>query len=113
MCPISRDSGGQYNGQKNRMDVGGDAFFHGRFISWAPVQAEQRQTLRCGVDFAQAGETQPQVLHKCGEPDAMASYPSYYGVEKWTYNRGPNDFVYNFTFIDGRLDHINQLGRGF
>ena len=83
------------------------------FITWAPVQAEPLQTLRCGVDLAQTGETQLEVLHKCGEPDARSSYPSYYGVEKWTYNRGPYDFVYNFTFINGRLDQISQLGRGY
>ena len=82
------------------------------FTTLAPVQAEPLQTLRCGVDFAQTGDTKQEVLRKCGEPNVRSSYPSYYGVEKWTYNRGPDDFVYTFTFIDGRLDHIDELGRG-
>jgi hypothetical protein len=81
--------------------------------------SESVDSLRCGTHLAQVGETQLKVLYQCGEPSAKASYP-YYGhsgvdgtVEKWTYNRGPDDFIYDFTFMDGRLEDIKRLGRGF
>jgi len=81
--------------------------------------SQKVDSLRCGAHLAQLGEPQLKVLDQCGEPTAKESYP-YYGhsgidgtVEKWTYNRGPDDFIYDFTFLDGRLVEIKQLGRGF
>jgi len=81
--------------------------------------AERVDSLRCGTHLAQVGESQLEVLHQCGQPSAEGSYP-YYGhsgydgtVTKWTYNRGPDDFIYDFTFMDGQLVAIKRLGRGF
>ena len=81
--------------------------------------SERVDSLRCGPHLAQVGEPQLEVLHQCGQPSAKESYP-YYGhsgydgtVEKWTYNRGPEDFIYDFTFMDGQLVDITRMGRGF
>ena len=35
------------------------------------------------------------------------------GLDKWTYNMGPKDFIYVFTFFNGELRHIRQTDRGF
>lgn len=85
----------------------------------ASIRGERLDSLRCGSHLAQVGETQMQVRHQCGQPSAKASYP-YYGhsgydgtVTKWTYNRGPEDFIYVFTFMDGRLVDIRRLDRGY
>lgn len=85
--------------------------------AWIPL--EDLDSLRCGDHLVQLGETQLEVFHQCGQPDDEASYP-YYGffgpvgnLEKWTYNRGPEDFIYVFIFLNGQLKHIRQTDRGF
>jgi hypothetical protein len=76
--------------------------------------------LQCGIDYVQPGETQEEVLQQCGPPDAGFSNPDYgrHGeanpnLERWTYNRGPEDFVYDFMFRNGQLEDIERIGRGF
>lgn len=89
-------------------------------IAGAAIRSESLDDLRCGTNLVLIGETKLQVRHQCGLPDSRSAYP-YYGrhgvfseyVEKWTYNRGPEDFVYNFIFRDGRLTDIRRVDRGF
>lgn len=80
----------------------------------ASIMSESLDSLRCANHLVQLGETQVQVLHQCGFPDIKDSYPAENGsFDKWTYNMGPKDFIYVFTFFNGELRHIEQTDRGF
>ncbi|MDR3555619.1 MAG: DUF2845 domain-containing protein [Syntrophobacteraceae bacterium] len=82
--------------------------------SVASIMSETLDSLRCGDHLAQRGETELQVLHQCGLPDLSNSY--YVGggtLDKWTYNMGPKDFIYVFTFLNGELRNILQTERGY
>ena len=80
----------------------------------AAVMSEELGSLRCGNALVQIGETQLQVMHECGLPDARDSYfGGNGGLDKWTYNRGPEDFIYVFTFYNGELKYIKETDRGF
>ncbi len=80
----------------------------------AGLMPERVDSLRCGVHLVQLGETQMQVLHQCGQPDVRDSYfVESGGLDRWTYNLGPKDFIYVFTFLNGELRQIMQTDRGF
>ncbi len=80
------------------------------------------QSLRCDSKLVQVGDNKMEVLSKCGEPDlrdnAMRNVylgGGAYGVqyeEQWTYNFGPNDFLYTLSFDGSRLRAIARGGRG-
>nr|WP_186329850.1 DUF2845 domain-containing protein [Variovorax boronicumulans] len=85
----------------------------------AGAGATQAQSLRCGRDFAQIGETKFVIESKCGAPAAKDSFckpigiaPSTVGrpphvacdmVEEWTYKPGIGQFITILQFREGKL----------
>lgn len=87
--------------------------------------------LRCGNRLVSPGESQSAVWHKCGEPDSTdwrVNYrvvPGYdaFGIarpvylpvvtEVWVYNFGPQRFMREMSFEEGRLIDIQSLGYGY
>jgi len=87
---------------------------------------------RCGNRLVSRGETQTAIWSKCGAPDttewrvnyrALPSYDSlaaarttvYVPVitEVWVYNFGPQRFMQELWFEDGRLIDMQSLGYGY
>ena len=84
------------------------------FTAWAQIMSADLDSLRCGDHLVRLGETSLQVFHQCGPPDDGYSHPEESGgLEKWTYNMGPYDFIYVFTFFNGELHLIKRTDRGF
>lgn len=77
------------------------------------------QSLRCGRDFAQIGETKFVIESKCGAPAAKDSFCKPIGVapstvampphaacdmvEEWTYKPGIGQFITILQFREGAL----------
>ncbi|WP_326533224.1 DUF2845 domain-containing protein [Pseudorhodoferax sp.] len=86
-------------------------------LSWGGQAAAQ--SLRCGRDFAQIGETKFVIESKCGAPAAKDNFcapigiaPSTVGrpphvacdmVEEWTYKPGIGQFITILRFREGEL----------
>lgn len=84
--------------------------------------AAQAQSLRCGRDFAQVGETKYVIESKCGAPVAKDSFCKPIGqapstiampphaacdmVEEWTYKPGVGQFITILQFREGALREI-------
>jgi hypothetical protein len=95
------------------------------FAVWSLAGAGQN-SVRCGDALVMVGDSEPQVLAKCGAPsnrtpserrvltqpapDETVETATF--VETWTYDRGPSDFVQFLTFQSGRLDNIELGGYG-
>lgn len=80
----------------------------------AQIMSQNLDSLRCGDQLVQLGQTQLQVVHLCGAPEISDSYYVLNGsLDRWTYNMGPEDFIYVFTFMNGELQDIEQTDRGF
>lgn len=95
-------------------------------------------SMHCGNDLVSLGDYSIEVLAKCGEPDYVAERVIYrvktitekhsharkyahvqkethvpVSTETWVYNFGPNRFMQEVRFVDGRLERLRTLGRGF
>lgn len=90
------------------------------------VDALQTGTMRCRNGIVSIGDTMPDVIKKCGSPafqdrrEETSSYGSRHGrsyetvtVDEWTYNFGPQEFVYSVTFRNGRVAKIESLDTGY
>ena len=99
------------------------------------------RSLRCNGDLIQVGDSQYKISSKCGEPDfKTTSYEMQYvrkpgtyilrkrdgdferqpflvkkqvEIEEWTYNFGPNRFMYYLIFEDDVLAEIEMGDYGF
>lgn len=87
--------------------------------------------LKCGNDLATEGDRKIEILQKCGEPTLIEEWVDEAVVyiqdsseerikrvesthfEEWTYNFGPNRFIYFLTFMDGRVTDIGHGPKGF
>ncbi len=88
--------------------------------------------LRCGNRLVSLGEPQTAILYKCGAPDTTDRRVTYrvlsdndsFGVVRplvyipvvidvWVYNFGPQRFMQELSFEDGRLIDIESLGYGY
>lgn len=77
--------------------------------------------LRCGTKLIQIGDRKHRVIKYCGKPTfidfyekPLAVYPYYSQiVDVWTYNFGPNKFMQELFFENGRLVRINELDYGY
>ena len=57
--------------------------------------------MRCGGDLVEIGDTEYQVLRKCGQP-------SYKAANRWIYDRGVGRFIKILTFGNGKLLFIDE-----
>ncbi|MGC8494189.1 MAG: DUF2845 domain-containing protein, partial [Syntrophobacteraceae bacterium] len=70
----------------------------------AQIMLENLDSLRCGDQLVELGQTQLEVVHLCGAPEISDTYYVVNGsLDRWTYNMGPEDFIYVFTFMNGQL----------
>jgi hypothetical protein len=107
-------------------------------VQLSSVAARTTQnSLRCpgSTGLISIGDTESEVLDKCGEPtsiEKMRVPGVYYGnpgemgheeyrtqiaregaaTQKWTYDFGPNKFVYYLSFQEGELYRIESGGYG-
>jgi hypothetical protein len=90
-------------------------------------------SLRCDNKLALKGDSRMEVRAKCGEPGdvvhstlALRTTAARYNrmfiaeeaaiivpVEIWTYNFGPNRFMYRLRFVNGVLEGLESMGYGF
>jgi len=81
------------------------------------------ETFRCpNGDLVATGDQIGEVAIKCDKPTLVArrEEPSetfkgkvqYITVEEWTYNKGPNDFIYTLVFRNGLLAEVRSGGYG-
>lgn len=91
-------------------------------LLWAGAGAADAQSLRCGRDFAQIGETKFVIESKCGAPAAKDSFCKPVGVvpgtnavpphaacdmvEEWTYKPGIGQFITILQFRAGALQEM-------
>ena len=57
--------------------------------------------MRCGSRLVEIGDTDYQVLRKCGQP-------SYKEANRWIYDRGVGRFIKILTFGNGKLQFIDE-----
>ena len=84
--------------------------------------ATQMETLLCRGGIVSRGDVQAQVLAKCGPPVFASQRDevlfehrvrSIAAIEEWTYNFGPNEFMYLVRFVNGRVARIESLDYGY
>ncbi len=102
---------------------------------------EPVDSMRCGSKLVQVGDTKVDILSKCGEPALREKVTRSTSVKKakstsgksekksnakrgstvedrsreddqWTYNFGPQDFIYTLTFEGVEMKSIGRGGRG-
>ena len=80
----------------------------------------------CDNGVVAEGDTQIEVLKRCGEPDYVTSPEYRYEGRKgryaevrrtteidWIYNFGPRRFIYTVTFVGGRVVEIESGDYGW
>jgi hypothetical protein len=67
------------------------------------------QSMRCGKQLVRRGDSMPDVLSKCGEPQFRYK-GTRSGAEIWGYNPGLGNFSYALTFRGGAVDRIEKSG---
>ena len=89
--------------------------------------ATDSDSMRCARGIVSIGDTAAEVLGKCGEPAYAAQrtdkrlgdrWKGYRGgafvaVDDWTYNFGPNEFMYRVIIENGRVARIESLEHGY
>lgn len=70
-------------------------------------------SMRCGVHLVTPGDTKPEVLQHCGEPELreVVSGANEPRVEQWYYKRGVGQFPRVLTFEGIRLVRIEIITR--
>lgn len=101
-------------------------------LFWADprLALESVETMRCGSKLVRVGDTKVDIRAKCGEPALRESIVRSHSVKKskskrgsavedrsraddqWTYDLGPQDFIYTLTFEGVELKSIGRGGRG-
>ncbi|MBA1145562.1 DUF2845 domain-containing protein [Ectothiorhodospiraceae bacterium WFHF3C12] len=87
----------------------------GLLLAWSGAAS----AFRCGNELVREGDRKYDVRRACGHPDyvekeadAYLEGLGYVGVrEVWYYDPGGNAFVRRLTFREGRLSHIETVGR--
>lgn len=88
--------------------------------------ATETETCICRSGIVSRGDLMAQVIKKCGEPaqkfqreEARVSRGKRHTdfekvtVDDWTYNFGPNEFMYSIQFENGRVERIESLDYGY
>jgi hypothetical protein len=92
-------------------------------MAGAAFADSQINDFRCGSGLVRLGDSKYKVEHTCGQPYGREETGGGYHrgfpagdwsyTEKWTYNMGPRDYVYELVFTAGDLVEIRRGGRGF
>jgi hypothetical protein len=70
-----------------------------------PARADD--SVRCGDRLVSAGAVQGEVQAKCGPPTyAYTAYTADAIIDRWSYDRGPHDFIRTLVFRNGVLAHV-------
>jgi hypothetical protein len=92
-------------------------------LAAAPTPARADGSFRCGSRIVRDGETQDDVSHKCGAPDAVRTWTEtethavYEGGQKiertvpveyaeWKYDFGRDRLIRYLLFVQGRLRSV-------
>lgn len=93
--------------------------FMGIFVPSMCFAIGETDSYQCSSGIVSIGDSQHEVVQKCGNPARKGHvYKSIvrYGkarnrsVEEWTYNPGPNGFVYLVSFEGGKVVDIYNTG---
>lgn len=81
-------------------------------------------SLRCGTQLVQLGETKSEVISKCGQPESTDSFcrneyfQGKFGtevicrhVDLWIFNHGAGTFLMKVKFEEGKLTSITSGNR--
>jgi uncharacterized protein DUF2845 len=88
----------------------------------AGLAATEMDSCVCRNGIVSRGETQAEVLVKCGPPDFRSQREEIVAerkgrniatIDEWTFNFGPNEFMYLIRFVNGRVAVIQSLERGY
>lgn len=86
---------------------------------------QEMYALRCGDHLIDVGDSKIKVLHNCGRPTILDTINNCVFMTKqhrctntnstviWTYNFGPNQFVYVITFANNKVISIETNGYGY
>ena len=86
------------------------------------VAAQQTDSLRCRNGIVSIGDTIPDVIKKCGAPVFQDRREQTQGsrrsleiitVDDWVYNFGPQEFMYQVIFRNGRVAKIESREHGY
>jgi len=90
------------------------------------VDAQQTGSMRCRYGIVSINDTVPDVVKKCGPPafqdrrEETQSYGQRHNrsyetntIDDWTYNFGPQEFMYKVIFRNGRVARIESLDTGY
>lgn len=72
------------------------------------------ESMQCRNGILSLGDSKYETTNKCGEPASKESYqkPVGYGatvtVDEWTYDFGPNEFVYIVYLQSGKVSRIES-----
>lgn len=88
------------------------------------AMAVESGTCRCNNGIVSVGDALVEVVAKCGEPAVKSQREekrrlpdgkgfSLVTVDEWSYNFGPNAFMYAIRFADGRVERIDSLDTGY
>lgn len=72
---------------------------------------------QCKNGIVSEGATRDEVLSKCGEPATKERFRvdgrrgHFKMIDEWTYNPGPNGFIYYLRFEVGSLVIIRNTGK--
>jgi len=75
------------------------------------ASAAVQGALRCGTDLVAEGDSVVKLLEACGNP-TTGDPDLYLGTAEWTYNFGPEEFMYRVLIRDGAVERIEELDRG-
>jgi hypothetical protein len=91
-----------------------------------PALALAAGSWRCGSRLVGAGDAIENVYDLCGDPTERVASTAFVTVhvrcgvdvtrpveiERWTYDRGPKQFVRSLMFVDGTLVQIDEGSYG-
>jgi hypothetical protein len=77
------------------------------------AQTREVRSIKCGANIVSVGAIPAELLQKCGEPDQKDRVEARLStVERWTYNCGTGRFMKVITIRGGKVDKIEEGGRG-
>ena len=91
-------------------------------VAAGSARAIEVETCICRSGIVSRGNLMAEVLKKCGPPTFAVQREekkiekrgfSIVTVDEWTYNFGPQEFMYDILFENGRVARIESLDYGY